>query len=161
MISMSRLLIKKDGTPYSNCYCAYPELIENYEEAVNDTENEWICHHKLEQVFTSEELKRAGWYYNRKPEEFVFIKRQYHDGNPDLHIGVRRNNLAKFGRKQRKRSAESKARMSQAQRLRASHPDYVSPLLGTHWYTNGIINVKSRECPEGFHKGRTILNKSK
>lgn len=132
MISKSRFLLKKDGTPYSNCYCIYPELIENYKEAINDTENLWVCHHKLEQIFSQAELKQAGWYYNRKPEELIFLKRQYHDGNPDIHISVRRNNLAKFGRKQRKCSAESRARMSRSQRLLASRPDYVNPLIGTH-----------------------------
>ena len=159
MISMSRFLMKKDGTPYSNCYCVHPELIENYEEAINDTENLWVCHHRLEQVFSLEELKLADWYYDRKPEELIFLKREYHDGNPDLHIGIRRNNKAKIGRKQRKCSAESRARMSQAQRLLSSRPDYINPLLGTHWYTNDITNIKSHECPDGFHKGRTILNK--
>lgn len=27
---------------------------------------------------------------------------------------------------------------------------------GKHHYTNGIINVRSVECPEGFHLGRTL-----
>lgn len=26
--------------------------------------------------------------------------------------------------------------------------------FGTHWYTNGEINVKAKECPEGFRPGR-------
>lgn len=27
--------------------------------------------------------------------------------------------------------------------------------FGTHWYTNGEINIKAKECPEGFSLGRT------
>ena len=27
--------------------------------------------------------------------------------------------------------------------------------FGTHWYTNGELNIKAKECPEGFHLGRT------
>ena len=30
------------------------------------------------------------------------------------------------------------------------------PSLGTHWYTNGIKNIQTKECPEGFWKGRTL-----
>ena len=26
--------------------------------------------------------------------------------------------------------------------------------FGTHWYTNGEINIKAKECPEGFKPGR-------
>lgn len=25
---------------------------------------------------------------------------------------------------------------------------------GTHWYNNGEVNIKAKECPEGFVKGR-------
>lgn len=28
---------------------------------------------------------------------------------------------------------------------------------GVHWFTNGIINIQSKDCPEGFHLGRTIV----
>ena len=26
--------------------------------------------------------------------------------------------------------------------------------FGTHWYTNGEVNIKAKECPEGFKPGR-------
>ena len=25
-----------------------------------------------------------------------------------------------------------------------------------HWYTNGVENIISKECPEGYHKGRVV-----
>lgn len=27
---------------------------------------------------------------------------------------------------------------------------------GTHWYNNGKINVRAKDCPEGFIRGRII-----
>ena len=32
---------------------------------------------------------------------------------------------------------------------------------GTHWYNNGEINIKAKECPKGFVKGRLHLTKVK
>ena len=91
MINKQNFRIKKNGEPYSRSFCTKPELIENYDEAVNDKNEVWICHHRMEEVFSSKELKRAGWYYNRRPEELIFIKRSEHDGNPRIHIEKRRD----------------------------------------------------------------------
>jgi len=30
--------------------------------------------------------------------------------------------------------------------------------LGSHWYTNGIINKYQKECPEGFYLGKAMNN---
>lgn len=33
-------------------------------------------------------------------------------------------------------------------------------MFGKHWYTNGIDNIVSTDCPEGYYLGRTeIKNK--
>lgn len=70
-------------------YCKEFEKIENYEMAVADKNELWICHHRMEEVFSHKELVRAGWYYNRRPEELIFIKESEHDGNPKIHHAVR------------------------------------------------------------------------
>lgn len=89
-------------------FCSDYEKIENYEQAINDTEM-WVCHHRLETVFTRNELVKADWYLDRKPEELIFLRRQEHRGNPDLHIGVRRRFEAQKGKKL---SEETKAKLS-------------------------------------------------
>ena len=30
---------------------------------------------------------------------------------------------------------------------------------GYHWFTNGVINTRAKECPNGFHPGMTITTK--
>lgn len=57
-------------------FCRNPELVENYEEAVADTENVWICHHRLEEFYTREELIAMKKYYSRPAEEIVLCKNQ-------------------------------------------------------------------------------------
>ena len=59
-------------------------LIENYEEALNDTENQWCLHHRLELTLngefahTAEELIRLGMYYKRPYFELIFLKASDH-----------------------------------------------------------------------------------
>lgn len=56
-------------------YCDTPELIENFDKAIVDTET-WFCHHKLEAFFSSEELRKMGRYYHVPARELVFVKGQ-------------------------------------------------------------------------------------
>ena len=54
--------------------------IENYEQAINDKENMWVCHHRLELTLDGEEalsqkdLMRMNMYYHRPYFELIFIK---------------------------------------------------------------------------------------
>ena len=99
-------------------FCKDYTEIRNYEEAVNDTTEMWDCHHRMEEVFTHVELKRAGWYYNRKPEELIFIRRSEHRGNPKLHIGVKERMKAQNGEKHGPMSEETKKKIGDANRGR-------------------------------------------
>lgn len=51
----------------------------------------------------------------------------------------------------KKLSVETRKKMSES-----SH--HISGTVGCHWYTNGIDNVCCKECPSGYHKGRTIYS---
>jgi len=101
MIAKQKFLLKKDGTCRKSSFCMYPELIENYEKAIADKDNIWICHHKKEEFYTQRELINLGMYYNVPPEDLVFVKdykEHYswpHKGR-DLHKGE-----SKYGSKEK------------------------------------------------------------
>ena len=79
-------------------YCKDFTKIENYDEAVTDTTEMWVCHHKLENIFTMKDLIDMGIYYNIKPGELIFIRNSEHQGNVKLHIGCRIKNEAQKGK---------------------------------------------------------------
>lgn len=82
---------------------------------------------------------------------------------------------AKKGKKLGPHSEEQKRKMSEAhkgkvfseehkRKLSEAHKGKPAPNKGkklgsngTHWYNNGEINVKAKECPEGFVKGRLYI----
>lgn len=118
-------------------YCKNYTEIENYDKAIADTTEIWACHHRMEQVFTKEELKRAGWYYNRKASELIFIRRSEHNCNPELHIGCRGMSKAMKGKHH---SEETKKKMSEAHKGKKHKPlteehkrDISKAFKGKHW----------------------------
>ena len=62
--------------------CEDISLIENYEQAVNDTEKVWDCHHKLEiqenKNYHKEDLKKLDLYIKRPASELIFLTRSEH-----------------------------------------------------------------------------------
>ena len=92
-------------------YCKNYTEIENYAQAISDDKEMWTCHHIMEEVFTYQELKNAGWYYDRPATELVFIRDSEHRGNAKLHIGVRRHHESQKGKP---RTEETKKKMSES-----------------------------------------------
>lgn len=62
--------------------------IENYDEAINDPDNMWALHHRMETHnsdgerrlvdLTRDELKALDMYYHRPSAELIFMKRTDH-----------------------------------------------------------------------------------
>lgn len=72
-------------------FCKDYTKIENYDKAVTDDTQTWHIHHRLETHFSDgtprpknaflsmDELKALDMYYNRPPEELIFLTRAEHN----------------------------------------------------------------------------------
>lgn len=76
-------------------------MIENYENAINDKTQTWVCHHRRETIFSRKDLIEIGEYYNRPAAELIFLTNSDH------------NRLHKLGKHH---SAESRKKMSEAKK---------------------------------------------
>ena len=151
--------------PESYKLCSSPELIENYEEAINDTAQTWDCHHRLEThnsdgeirlvQLTKKELIALGMYYSRPPCEFIFMKQ--HD-----HLSLHR----KFKRDKRDNRVALRAwktrRMNGTYKHSVETREHLSKLMSKcSWWTNRIVSSFCEICPEGFRPGRVMKNMKK
>lgn len=69
-------------------FCENYKSIENYDKAIADDSQTWICHHRLEThnsdgkprmaALSSAELKALDMYFNRPPEELIFVTKSEH-----------------------------------------------------------------------------------
>ena len=66
--------------------CKDYTLIENYNEAVNDTTQIWVCHHILGEILTRQQLLDHDFYYNVPPCMLKFLSLSEH---AKLHNSVR------------------------------------------------------------------------
>ena len=80
-------------------FCKDYTKIENYEEAVNDKSQVWVCHHILGEILTSEQLKDHDFYYDVPPCMLKFVTRAEH---ARIHISGK-----KFSEETRRKISES------------------------------------------------------
>lgn len=156
--------------------CKDYSQIENYEKAVADKTQTWHCHHRLElkcPVYKpkAKELIEYGLYYDRPPEELIFL-------NPQEHICLHQTTNNSFGGK--KHSEESRKIMSlhggnafrgkhhtqeSIEKNKLAHlgkkhdksfgEEITKRNTGRKWFTNGTNNRFCFECPEGYREGRS------
>ena len=166
---------------YFQNYCKDYENIENYEKAKADDFKGWHCHHRLETHnsdgerrlvdIAAAELKALGMYYNRPASELIFLTIREHNafnkGRPGPNKGKkfseesrRKMAEAKEGKpsnkKGKKLSEETRKKMSEAkQNISAETRRKLSETMkGMRWFNNGKINIRAKECPEGFTPGQ-------
>ena len=181
MICIKKFRLKKDGTANSRCLCKHPELIENYDKAIADTTQVWQCHHRLETHnsdgerrlvdILSSELIALGMYYDRPPEELIFLtelehKRLHNVGKKFSEDHKKKMSEAhKSTMKGKHLSKETKKKLSEinkgkkgywlGRKLSEEHRRKLSEARkGMLWFNNGTVSVRAKECPDGFVPGR-------
>ena len=60
-------------------FCKDYTKIENYEDAVNDQSQVWICHHILGEILSREQLLDHDFYYDVPPCMLKFVTRAEHN----------------------------------------------------------------------------------
>ena len=140
-----------------SCFCKDDiSLIENYEKTLNDNENIWDIHHRLETELgvSKQYLIDNNLYYNRPASELIFLSKSEHQKlhkegkkqSPEL-INKRRNGIKKYYEyndgywKGKNLSDETKKKMSDSHKgrcpsnltdIHARLKLYGSPIKGKH-----------------------------
>ena len=171
---------------YFQKYCKEPEKIENYEKAKKDGFVGWECHHRLETHthdgerrdvdISRKELIALNMYYNRPPEELIFLtikehkvfnkgkkrsdetRRKLSEANYGKHLSEETKKKMREAKKGKKRSEETREKLREANKGKKLSEETKKKMSeakkGRHWFNNGEVNKLCFECPEGFVPGR-------
>ena len=149
-------------------YCKDYENIENYEKAKKDNFKGWHCHHRLETHnsdgerrlidISQKELIALGMYYHRPASELIFLTIKEHNafnkGKKCSDEAKKKNSEAHKGEKHplygKRHSEETKNKMAESHKGKNLGNTAVK---GKRWFNNGKINIRAKECPEGFVPG--------
>ena len=164
-------------------FCKDYTKIENYEIAVNSSEM-YACHHRLETHtsdgerrlvdISKQELIALGMYYNRPPEELVFMQRGKHTSlhwkdkklsettKAKLSAAIKGRKLSKEhkakitasmkGKNRGSKSDETKAKISASLKGKKGHP--ISDELKAKLYAanKGNTNVRGKKWYNNGYK---------
>lgn len=141
------------------------KLIENYEEAVNDKNEIWACHHKLETELdkTREELIKLKLYYKRPACELIFLKHGEHlrMHNKDKkfseeHKAHMRHPKNETGNKKHPKTEEHRRHIREAQKGVKKPKNSIKYT----WLTSeGEIRIMTKGRAHRYHKDWQILEK--
>lgn len=164
MINEQRFKLTKDGTPRKDCYCITPELIENYDKAIADTTQPWDCHHRLETHnsdgerrlvdISKAELIALGMYYDRPPEELIFLTSVEHSLlhlKGKHHSEEHRRKISET-MKGKHRSEETKKKISEAKKGHSHSEEAIRKMSEAH--KGHSHSEETRKKLSEAHKGK-------
>ena len=129
-----------------NICCEDISKIENYDKAIADKSQTWVCHHKLELIETGgicnvkqEDLIDWGIYYNRPADELIFMTK--HDHSILHNKGKKREPFSKEWKRKLSEAHKGKSAWNKGKhhseetrkRMVESHKGKPSPTKGKHW----------------------------
>lgn len=122
--------------------------VENYEKAKADNFKGWDCHHRFEldgiTTLSIQELIGLGLYYDRPAEELIFLTRGEH---------------IKLHHKGKKRSKETRKKMSDAHKGKHLSEEHKRKVSESH---KGICHSEeSRKKISESHKGKHLSEETK
>ena len=121
--------------------CEDISLIENYDKAISDDYLIWHCHHRNENIASAKCLQQLNLYFNRPASELIFLTPKEHK---QAHL--------KIDKHIKKLSDETRLKISKG------NTGLNNWTKGCFWFNNGIRNVRAKECPDGFVKGKIKVN---
>lgn len=160
--------------------CTDYTKIKNYEKAIADDSQTWCIHHIYElkcpvRKYSMPELKAMGMYYNRPPEELVFMTISEHHKLHQIvnnsfkgkrHSEETKKNMSLHGGnafrgKHHTDEAKEKNRLAHLGKKHTKEfgENIKARNVGRKWYTNGTVDKFAHECPIGFWLGRSHLGK--
>lgn len=118
--------------------------IENYEKAINDKTQVWLCHHRLgimpfsNKEVSHEKLIEMELYYNQPAEALIFLTEEEHKS---LHTSSRNKTRTNKGMSYKDRDSYK------------TYKERAEKFKGKKAFNNGIKNTFAYECPEGYVPG--------
>lgn len=130
-------------------------LIENYDKAIKDDTQTWICHHKVGAIMNcgKDALIAQGCYTDRPAHDLIFVTRSEHNR-------IHNQNKPVWSSENRPPMAEeTKQRISKKLKGRQFNEDTIEKKrkasTGLLFWNNGKEQTRSRICPgEGWIRGR-------
>lgn len=149
-------MLNEPGIKKAKLFCCEDiSLIENYDKAMNDDNEEtiWICHHRLgiELNKSGEELEAMGLYWNRPASELLFLTTNEHTR---LHNEKRWESQEK-----RDKLSEKLKKVYESQEIRDKISKALSvPKRKFKWRTpNGEIKEMDMNHAKRWHKDWTLI----
>lgn len=129
--------------------CKDYTYIANYEEAIADTTQTWICHHILGEILTRQQLLDHDFYYNVPPCMLKFVTRAEHNTLHKKCKTLSYETKHKMRESHKNISDETRRKMSDALKGRTS------PMKGQHH------SADTKQKMSDTLKGKTRSNETR